>query len=264
MTKGLWPSRLNRAIRLAKECESTVLAVHQEKPQGTVAYGTLVFNRRLAEAVRQLRGDSDYEARIPLRCMLEIFYNYAWIRLRQSERRANRYLKFHCIERLKMMDDMSPEMKSQEYRAKYRALVNERSRYRHLFRFRDKKGKLRWATGWATKSLEARMMEVIAARTKVGEPLDRYMYSIYRWTSSSAHGGPSAMNEILRMTPAGLRPVEGMRGLLRDSSMTVGFSLLTATLELAHLDLRFAPSHEQRIMRLVQIVNEAAKGNTQS
>ena len=70
---------------------------------------------------------------------------------------------------------------------------------RHLFRNRIKqgknKGKLKWDGNWASgASLESRLKEVLKSETG---KYDSFLYGLYRWLSSTVHGGPTSLNDVL-------------------------------------------------------------------
>lgn len=250
---------LYRAIRLARLSEAWVPREHQRRPIEVVAYGSLVFNRRLAEATARLRGEADYEARILLRTMLdEVQVNYSWIRLRHIHSRANRFVKYLPIEQLKIMEEMPVDWRDSTYPQEVRKLRLARSRVGYLFRKQNPKtGKSYWASSWASvSSFQARLMEVLRHEEPGVDPPDTFLYAVYRWTSSSVHGGPHALRELLSLTAQGYRPNPRPAALRADSSIITALTILSATLSTAGTDLRFGETLVDRINALGTLVNK--------
>jgi hypothetical protein len=194
-------SYLHRSISLAKRLESILALKANQKKSILVGFGFLVRNRRLAQAVSQLSNQYAYEKRILIRSMVEIHITYAWIRLKNIEIRANRFIKFAPLEKLKILKDLEPSglMTQDEYRLKLREYINRRAKVRHLFRNRIKqgknKGKLRWDRNWASgASLESMLEEVLKSETG---KYDSFLYALYRWFSSTVHGGPTSFKDVL-------------------------------------------------------------------
>jgi hypothetical protein len=160
-----------------------------------VAYGFLIRNRRVAEAIERLGETSAYEGRMLLRTMIEIMFNQAWIRLRAKHSRALRFAAFQPLELLRVQTSLHATLAPAEYQATKRNLERQRRDVRHLFRFRASNGMMRWAKSWASVStVEARIQEVRAAEAP-GNP-DPFMYAMYSWISSAVHGGPHSVNEM--------------------------------------------------------------------
>ncbi len=222
---------LRRGIRLARRVESLAPDAEVRKPIGMVAFGFTVRNRRLATAIERLGLNCAYEGRMLLRSMIEILINYAWIRLRKPHSRALRYIAYHPLERLNvhrlMRETLEPEMlkESQRY------LEEQRRRVRHLFRFRDKNGKMQWARSWASvSSLEARLQEVKAD----GNPSqsDPFLYGLYAWISSAVHGGPHSLDEVLtsrdQRIVAKEQPEQDPTAQIKAAATTLAFTLRAA------------------------------------
>jgi hypothetical protein len=224
---------LHRAVALSKKLESIVgLNVKQSKSI-LVGFGFVVRNRRLAQAVSQLSSQYAYEKQIFIRSMVEIHINYAWIHLKNREFRANRFLKFAPLQKLKFLKDLESSglMTPNEYRSKLREYKNRRAKVRHLFRNRIKrgknKGKLRWDSNWASgTSLESRLKEVYKSQTG---KYDSFLYAIYRWFSSTAHCGPTSFDDVLEPD----RPLRAkQQPESNPTSHLVGaFTVLLATVE---------------------------------
>lgn len=193
---------LQQAIGLATEVELSIKS--PPTPLRRVAFGTIVRARRSAEAVGLLGEEYSYEAQVIVRSLLELYFNYAWIRLRNANSRASRFLKFHTLEKLTIMSDYPPEWKLGSYHSKVRQLEHDRAKLRHLFRRKDKNGRLYWAKSWAqVESLEARISQVQRASGASSE--DRFMYALYRWFSSAAHGGPQSFADVLSVEKTRVR-----------------------------------------------------------
>jgi hypothetical protein len=83
-----------------------------------------------------------------------------------------------------------------EFEQIQRNLESQRRRVRHLFRFRDSEGNMRWARSWAeVNTVESRLREVRSEETP-GHP-DPFLYGLYAWISSAVHGGPNSLHEVL-------------------------------------------------------------------
>lgn len=187
---------LRHGIRLARLMERFATRTDLRKPIRKVACGFLVRNRRLAVAVERLGEGCAYEGRMLLRTMLEIVINYAWIRLRRKHSRAVRFLSYRPLELLKVHAQMRATFSQAEFEQMQRKLESQRRRVRHLFRLRDKQGKMQWASSWAkVSSVEARYREVRSVETP-GQP-DPFLYGLYAWISSAVHGGPNSLNEVV-------------------------------------------------------------------
>lgn len=186
---------LKRSINLATSLETKVSPVAGKKKSTFVGFGFLVRNRRLAQAILRLGWNHAYEGRMLLRSMIEIQINYAWIRLRDRERRANRFLKFQPLEMLSILKDLSDSMEPAIYHSNLRKKKSERGRFRYLFRNRNQGGKLRWDKNWARGfSLKDRLKDLLHAETG---KFDGFLYAIYGWSSSAIHGGPESISEVL-------------------------------------------------------------------
>jgi hypothetical protein len=250
MRSTLWIRRLRSAILLAKRCEAWVeMTTHRWKRIQIVAFGTLVLNRRLAYAVSLLRDEADYDARIILRSMMEIHFNYAWMRLQEPQRRANRFLKYGPIERLRILAQWQDSNDPRE-KARIRAWKRARAKVRHLFAS-TKDGRTTWAPSWAkVRSFEARLYEVFKAATPPDKEVDESLYGIYRWTSSLVHGNPHVFTEVLGPPSTGLRARTTIPGLELDSSMRVAWSILALTLHAAVSDLGIENADTDMVHRL--------------
>ena len=208
----------------------------------TVAYTHLLRARRLAAAVAALGPGYGYEGRVLVRALMESYFNYAWIRLEDSEVRAERYLQFHVLEKLTVMADYPSELRGPGYELKMAQLRRDRLTLRHLFQYKDRTGKFCWAKSWASVgSFDGRLAQVQAAETPGCAPADRFMYMLYRWFSGVAHGSPQSVAELLRASPGGLEPKSD--GELRTLTSMQGAAItLFSTAVLAVRDLGL-PSH---------------------
>jgi hypothetical protein len=103
---------------------------------------------------------------------------------------------YWSIERLKLLEKASTFFRSADYNERRRALEVERRKVRHLFRSRDRHGRMRWAASWAhVSSVEARLNEVEQAG-RPGNP-DLFLYGLYVSFSSAVHASPNSLNEVL-------------------------------------------------------------------
>jgi len=159
-------------------------------------FGFLVRNRRAAQAIDRLGARFAYESGVLLRTMMEIRINYAWIRLRQIHSRSVRFFDFWSLERLKLLEKSATFFRPADFLQKKAALQVERRKVRHLFRHRDRQGKMRWDASWArVSSVEARLREVEEAAAQ-GDP-DLFLYAVYVLLSSAVHGSPNSLNQVL-------------------------------------------------------------------
>lgn len=228
-TKLTVSSYLRRSITLAKRLEDIASPEAAKKKSLFVGFGFLVRNRRLAQAILGLADQHSYEKRILVRSMVEIHINYAWIRLKNQEFRASRFIKFEPIEQLRILEDIkhSGLMHPNDYCAKLREVKRKRAKVRHLFRHPNDKGKLRWDKTWASViTLESRMKEVIKSQTG---NRDLFLYALYRWFSATIHGGPTSLCDVLE-------PKIPLRAKLQPepkplSHFSGAFAVLIATIE---------------------------------
>ena len=251
---------LNDATRFAAKCEQVILHAHQSRPAGAVAYMTLVAQRRFGEAVAILGQGGAYEARVILRSMLEHYFNLAWILLRSPHRRANRFLKFLALERLRVLESLSPE-EQKDYRANIQRLRKRRIRYRRLFRKTDvKSGKRYWEKSWAgSMSFEARVLEVSTVETKGSFSKKPFMYTMYRWFSASTHGNVLHLHQLIRPTRYGGRPLDQPESF--PWSVVAGAAVLVlGTTKQASRVLTFSNSMKEELSALDARVTEFANG----
>ncbi|MCF8078951.1 MAG: DUF5677 domain-containing protein [Desulfobacterales bacterium] len=224
---------MHRSIALSKKLEAIVGTKAGQRKSILVGFGFLIRNRRLAQAISQLNSQYAYEKQILIRSMVEIHINYTWIRLKKTELRANRFIKFAPLELINILKDIehSGLMGQDEYRSKLKEYKNKRSKVRHLFRNRIKRGKnkdkLIWDRNWASgASLESRLKEVLSSETG---KYDSFLYGLYRWLSSTVHGGPTSLNDVLEADMP-------LRGKLQPESnpmshLVGAFVVLLATIE---------------------------------
>jgi len=205
-----WERLLRRAIGLARETESHAPATSFRRPLQTVAYGSLVRNRRYAEAVLALGRPSAYEARATIRSMIEIWGNYRWVRLRQPHSRANRFVKSLALDHLRLLASLPASQKGPNHAALLRTLKRQRAQSRHLFRIRVTKAgktKLEWARSWSkVSSFETRIQEIVTAAPPTRRAGDEAIYFYYRWFSAAVHGSPFSLSECIQDSPQGWRP----------------------------------------------------------
>ncbi len=250
-------SYLHRSIALSKRLEAIASSKAGQRKSIVVGFGFLVRNRRLAQAISQLNSQYSYEKRMLIRSMVEIYINYAWIRLRAPEFRANRYIKFAPLEILKILKDIecSDLMGQDEYRSKLKEYKNERTKVRHLFRNRIRrgknKGKLKWDINWASgASLESRLKEVLKSETGKYDP---FLYGLYRWLSSTVHGGPASLNDVLE-------PDKPLRARLQPESnptshLVGAFVVLLATIEALAKSSNTIKDIEPELSKLQSAIN---------
>ena len=217
---------LRNAIRVAQVLEAAGSAKTLRKPLQVAGYGFLVRIRRLAQAITRCGTQSAYESRVLMRCMLEIQINYAWIRLRNSHSRALRFHHYWSIDRLRLLEKAGTIFRAADYADRRRALIAERRKVRHLFRFRDKNGKMQWAQSWASvSSVEARLAEVQRKEKPAAKP-DPFMYGMYISFSSATHGSPNSLVEVLEV--AGSRLVPKSQPEMKPKAHYIGAFILLA------------------------------------
>jgi hypothetical protein len=254
-------STLRRGIRLARKAERLAAGKRTDRASKLVAYGFLIRNRRIAEAIERLGNDSAYEGRMLLRTSMEIMFNHAWIRLRSKHSRATRFLAFQPLELLRVHASLAATLPPAEFAATKRLLEKQRRQVRHLFRFRDSHGDMRWAKSWASvSSLEARMTAVRAAESP-GDP-DAFMYGIYSWISSGVHGGPNSIKEMFGFDSGRLK-------VCRQPEKDPTAQLVGATISLAHTlscaveDLNLKKQLGREVRKYVVAVKTLGKPSTQ-
>jgi hypothetical protein len=233
--------RLNHGIALAAKWET--LPRSGPKPMQAVALGTAVRTRRLAEAVRVLGAEYAYEARLQLRTMIELYFNYAWIRLKRPHSRATRFLRFQPIEKLKIAEALVRESPAQAERLKQdvRRLRKRRTSLRYLFRQKDKQGKRRWARDWTGgRTLAMRAEEVLAASRPSGQPVDGFLYTLYGWFSGTVHGSALSFDDVLTVDSSGVRAKLNSE-LRSDDALDAANAALLSIWALAAEDLRLSP-----------------------
>jgi hypothetical protein len=131
--------------------------------------------------------------------------NHAWIRLRSKHSRALRFVSFQPLELLRVHGSLAASMSPAEYGKARKNLEKQRRAVRHLFRFRDGKGKMQWARSWAAVPLvNCRMAEVRSSEAP--DQPDPFLYGLYSWISSAVHGGPNSINDMFHGLSGALVP----------------------------------------------------------
>jgi len=244
-------SYLHQSIALARKLESRVSPLARRTKLTFVGLGFLIRNRRLAQAILRLGSPHAYEGRMLLRSMLEIKINYSWIRICDRERRANRFIKFHPLEQLKILEELSDFYDPTEYQLKLKSFKTKRAKVRHLFQHRNKEGKFKWDRSWASSAfLESRLRDVLKSETG---NYDAFLYSLYRWTSSAIHGGIHSFSEVLD-------PVEPLKARSQPESNPVAqivgaFVILISTIKALAMDAKEHVSIEAEILRLEDMLS---------
>ena len=188
---------LKSAVETARSLEHAASQKQLRKPLQVVGLGSLVRHRRIAMAIQALGRRSAYESRVLLRTMVEIQINYAWIRLRNSHSRALRFCQFPPLEKLRLLEKTATIFKPDDYDQRRLALLDARRKVRHLFRFRDKNGEMRWSRSWASvSSVEARLTEVLKKESPKATP-DPFLYGMFVSFSSATHGSPNSVADVL-------------------------------------------------------------------
>ena len=250
---------LKDALRLAHRLETIGSAPARTDYSGWVAYGTLVRQRRLAEAVMALGRHSSFESQILLRSMVEIHFNSEWLLGRGRRLRAKRYILFHPLEQLSVFDRVEGRRADKARVALRRRMVAKRSKVRYLFRNRGSDGKLHWDRSWARlMSFEARMQEVLRRR-KAKDPTDaQFFYGIYSWFSSAVHGGPLAMRSALKFS--GNQPLPKAQPELDPrANLAAALTILQATISTVGRILGLLKLLEPDYSRVSKAVKEVGK-----
>lgn len=186
---------LARAISLAEQVEACFPKERLPTDKGRVAFGSLVRNRRLAQAVVLLPEELAYEALALLRCMIEIQINLSWICRDSGSSRASRFLQFESSERLGMIREMPASIHQDSAKDIIDRLEAQRSENRDLFSKKTKDGRECWATNWAEgKTLRDRLKEIMESEGNTKVP---FTYVLYRWASTVVHGGPVSIVSVL-------------------------------------------------------------------
>jgi hypothetical protein len=134
--------------------------------------------------------------------MLEIKINYACIRLCNTYSRALRFVQHLPIERLKLVDKIARDIPPDQLATLRKRYVSERRSVRHLFQQRDKEGKLRWASSWASvTTVEGRLREVVKKEDPANP--DLFLYTMYSDLSGTVHGRPGSLNEMFYVSDDG-------------------------------------------------------------
>lgn len=230
--------RLQQTIGLARTWEA--MPHSGSRPIRAVAFGTGVRVRRLAEAIRVLGPEYDYEARLQVRSILELYFNYAWIRLKRRHSRATRFLRFQPLEKLKVAETLTKNSPSRmrELGPHTARLRKRRTSLRYLFRAKDGKGRLRWARDWAGGlSFESRLEEVVAASRTSGQSVDHFLYSLYRWLSGTVHGSAQSFEDVLTAANGAIRSKTNEE-LASNMSQDAATASLLAVWSLAARDLQ--------------------------
>jgi len=239
---------LRRSIRLARRLERIASRLAASKPLTLVGYGFLIRSRRLARAIEAIPPECAYEALILLRTMLEIFFDYRWIHLKRKHSRAVRFLRYQAIDKLKSINAMPTMFTPHQLRSIRARLKTRRSKARHLFRVRDKNGKLRWATSWAypISSVASRMSEV---RLHPGTtPQDNEWYGVYSWMSWVVHASPQSLDAVVTLTG----PLRPAKQPIKDPSMPtfVACVLVLSIVGVLANDLKVTKALEPEFSRL--------------
>jgi hypothetical protein len=185
---------LAQAIEVAQGIEAILGARQRPPAPQLVAFGSLVRNRRLSQAIARIPEDLAYEALVLVRCLVETQINLSWIRL-DPRTRAERFLKFEPLERLDLIKEMPESVPKGRARAVVERLEAARNATKSLFGEVSNHGKLRWAGKWAPVSLRDRLSEIMNA---AGQSKVPFVYVLYRWGSSVVHGGPVSLASIIR------------------------------------------------------------------
>jgi hypothetical protein len=187
---------LPQAIEVAEGIEAILGARQRLTPPQIVAFGSLVRNKRLSQAIARIPEDLAYEALVLVRCLVETQVNLSWIRL-EPRTRAERFLKFEPLERLELIKEMPEFIPKGRARAVVGSLEAGRNATKSLFGKVSDRGELRWAKHWASvPSLRDRLAEIMAAERHNRVP---FTYVVYRWGSSVVHGGPVSFASVIKM-----------------------------------------------------------------
>ena len=172
------------------------------KPIQLVAIGSAIRIRRTLAAIVLLTPAFGYEARPLVRTAFELHINYAWMRLRQPHSRAIRFLRYQALEKLRWAETLvgGSDAQAKKPGPVVKALRRRRSKLRYLFYTKKTK---KWAKHWASvPSFEGRVRQVMGNTTSDG---GSFLYTLYRWLSSGAHGEAQSFEDVLTRTQTGIR-----------------------------------------------------------
>jgi len=259
------PSLLENTIEAARNLEAAASQKVLRKPLQVVGLYCLVRHRQIAVAIQRLGLESAYESRVLLRTMIEIYINYAWIRLRDTDLRAERFLKFVPLEKLRILEQTTRAYRPDEYARLKRTRQTEREKVRHLFQSHDTKGKMKWAKSWTCgKSVEAMFTE-IQENEKPETSLDLFLYGLYRFFSSAVHGGPLSRTEVLMVVDRRIIASPQPEHDPTEDHTVGAFTLLASSIEAfaedamlqdqCHADIRKVSAALQELMPRVPQLN---------
>jgi len=203
-----WRAHLDACIAFARLVEGAVAVPATAGAPGSgscfdvVALGTLVRSRRCAEAVRSLGKPYAYEAQILSRVLMELYVNLRWILLRDTEKRAERFLAYTLLERHATLEKTPEEERRADHAALLASANAAAASVKHLFRHKTKKGQLK-VMGWALEEIQGK-----PGHARERKPTDRIddVYSAtprtnlrmpYGYLSLAVHGAPHSLEYVL-------------------------------------------------------------------
>ena len=247
-------THLASAVTVAREAEEHATSRHFDRPIQRVGIVTAIRLRRYGEAVQALIPGHAYEARVIVRSAMELHYNYEWMRLKPRSR-AIRFLRFYTLETLSAAEDLNSGMPGQPLADTIAELRRQRTLLRYLFRASNLKGRRMWARHWATvSSFENRLREV-QADSRSMSPTDKFMYGLYRWFSSTVHGGPQSFEDVIAVDDRGLREKDSAE-LATDSPAVAIATLLLGTWSSVAHDCRLDSAISARIRHAFEVMRD--------
>jgi hypothetical protein len=157
---------------------------------------------------------------------------------------------FHPLDQIKILEDLPDFYDPTEYQLKLKDFKTKRAKVRHLFRHRNREGKLKWDRSWASSaSLESRLRDVLKSETG---NYDAFLYSLYRWISSAIHGEIHSFREVLD-------PVEPLKARSQPERNPVAqivgaFAILISTIRALAMDAQELVSVEADLLRLEDVL----------
>lgn len=239
-------------IDLAERLESRAVVSREtvqnkKRPVRFFLYSALVYARRQSQALLKLYPEHATEGKSIERSLVEVWINARWIMLRgdrKANARARRFAQFVAVNMVRILERAPRSYRNNpSFSPLLRSARRQRTAVRKLFRVRDKRGGLRWATTWAIdgtrqlESAEARVSDIAKH-----DPLFRdlsapgFLYQVYRWLSEYSHVSQVAFESVTEIRGgrlvakeapgSGLSPNQAVNTLLELTGFVINeFSL---------------------------------------
>ena len=211
---------LQELIALAERAESLIKLDRAAKPLEMLVFEFLVFSKRLSSAIEMLCPALAFEAGILERCIIEAWINLEWIRLKDTENRASRFMKFAPVEMVSFLEQLPTYWRNAQYSDRLRAWKEVREPYRPLFERQTKSGKRRWDRDWAEPaSVKDRLIQIAETRlarkgqtpesaaAEIDAAGNTGYYAYYRHISQRTHVAQLGLEPLLEWIEEHLRVV---------------------------------------------------------